>query len=60
MLLFRLRFDSADFTELSDQSVFTNKPVGVLGNTFQGVTPSFRISDYSFSIIFNTFQAGGL
>ena len=44
-----LRQTSADFCELSDISrIAPLMPVAVLGQAFQGVTPSFHLSEYQF------------
>jgi len=44
-----LRQTSADFRELSDISrIAPLMPVAVLGQAFQGVTPSFHLSEYQF------------
>lgn len=40
---------SADFRELSDTlRIAPQMPVAVLGQAFQGVTPSFHLSEYQF------------
>jgi hypothetical protein len=40
---------SADFTELTTPLCLTiSAPFGVLEQAFQGVTPSFHLSDYQF------------
>jgi hypothetical protein len=44
-----LRQTSADFCELSDISrIAPLMPVAVLEQAFQGVTPSFHLSEYQF------------
>ena len=46
--LYLLRHLSADFTELHTLP-YSVTHVGVLGEAFQGVTPSFHLSNYQFT-----------